>query len=415
MKFRSKAIAAIAAGVSAAALLTGCGSSSNTSPDGSTKLTWSIWVGSAAETAVWQHLADMVHDQNPSITVSLVTTSFADYWTKIPPMLTTPDAPCIVTENSGYLSQIQQLVTPLNSKLSALGVDPADFAPGIYNALAKDGNQLGVPFDSGPRIVYYNKDAFAAAGLPEPKVGWPISEFEADAKKLTQNGKYGFAVNSQPTTASLFGQTIAGAELAKPDGKLNADSPEMLETLQWYAGLVNKDHVSAPLSADQTGTPDQAQYLAGNAAMYQGGAFDLINVQKNAKFKVGVATLPVGSHGLQIPESGSGFGISKKCVNPDAAAKALAVLTSPAALSYLGDVGRSFPARLASRAGFYKNAVPGFEEVVKATDQAAVPLYTTPTWAADTQEWMQGVVGVVNGTTDAKSFLSNLQANSGSK
>ncbi|MGO8279579.1 hypothetical protein ACC761_39565, partial [Rhizobium ruizarguesonis] len=54
--------------------------------------------------------------------------------------------------------------------------------------------------------------------------------------------------------------------------------------------------------------------------------------------------------------AGSGFGISTTSKNKDAAWKAIQVLTSSEALSYLAEQGRALPARTASQSAWYKVA-----------------------------------------------------------
>ena len=47
-----------------------------------------------------------------------------------------------------------------------------------------DGQQIAIPYDFGPLVVFYNKDLFAKAGLKEPSTTWTTDEFEADARKI---------------------------------------------------------------------------------------------------------------------------------------------------------------------------------------------------------------------------------------
>ena len=62
-----RAILGLAAGLLAGAAMT----LSPAQAEESVTLTWQMWTGSDADTAVWQHLADMVHAKNPAITVTL--------------------------------------------------------------------------------------------------------------------------------------------------------------------------------------------------------------------------------------------------------------------------------------------------------------------------------------------------------
>ncbi|MHC5797367.1 ABC transporter substrate-binding protein [Lacisediminihabitans sp. FW035] len=404
---KSKILAAVV--VSSVILaLVGCSApaSSGTDSSGKTTINWSVWAGSEAETAAWQHLADLVHTKEPSITVKLQTASWNDYWTKLPTQLAGADAPCIAGMQMARLQQFTQYLLPLDDKLAGAGITPSDFDGSIMKALQTGGKQKAIPYDLGPWILFYNKDQFAAAGLTEPANGWKIAEFEADAKALTTGGKYGFAVNNTIDQPNVWGPTIAGVQAVTKDGALDLTSPGVKKTLDWYAGLVSTEKVAAPLAADAT---DGAQFLAGNAAMYVTGPWDMINVKAQAKFGVGVVTIPAGSKGVATAVGGSGFGITTKCSTPGVAAKALAILTGSDALSYLGSEGRAFPARIAEQSTWYSSAVDGAKSTMETALKSGVAYRSTPTWTQVGLSWSQGVVSVVNGETNSKAFLSSVQ------
>ena len=58
--------------------------------------------------------------------------------------------------------------------------------PASPRAFSIEGKQVALPYDVGPLVMFYNKDAFKAAGLKEPAIGWTTDEFMADAKALTK-------------------------------------------------------------------------------------------------------------------------------------------------------------------------------------------------------------------------------------
>ncbi|HEX9488664.1 MAG TPA: extracellular solute-binding protein, partial [Stellaceae bacterium] len=84
----------------------------------------------------------------------------------------------------GAIKPVYQLMAEANEKF-----DPSAYLPtvtGYYST--SDGKMLSLPFNSSSAISYYNKDAFAKAGLdPEkPPQTWP--EWFADAKKIRAAG-----------------------------------------------------------------------------------------------------------------------------------------------------------------------------------------------------------------------------------
>ncbi len=393
--------------------LAACSSSSNTGTDasGNTVVNWSVWAGSEAETAAWQHVADLVHQQDPKITVKLQTAAWNDYWTKLPTQLAGSNAPCIAGLQMARVQQFANYFKTLDSStLSDAKISTGDFDPSIISALQAKGAQKAIPYDLGPYMVFYNKDAFKAAGLQEPQNGWKIDEFLTDAKALTKGSKYGFAASNQIDALNQWGPTIGGDQAATKDGALNLSSAGQVKTLEWYAGLVSKEKVAAQLATDSS---DGSQFLGGNAAMYVTGPWDMINAKAQAKFDVGVVTVPAGDNGVTTAVGGSGFGITSKCGNVAAAEKALSIITGPDALGYLGEQGRAFPARTAQQSTWYKAAVPGAEATLTASLKNGVPYLSTPTWTQVGLSYSQGSISVINGSGDAKSFLDGVQSSSG--
>jgi ABC-type glycerol-3-phosphate transport system substrate-binding protein len=81
-----------------------------------------------------------------------------------------------------------------------------------------DGQMGGLPSLMNTYGVWYNADAFTAAGLPLPKAGWTWDEMYADAAKLAnKNGaKYGLVADQLtspdgPFTMSMYAVSAGGA------------------------------------------------------------------------------------------------------------------------------------------------------------------------------------------------------------
>jgi multiple sugar transport system substrate-binding protein len=414
MKKAPLALGVIAAGV--LALTTACSGSTPAAGSGKVTLDWIMWAASDAETGAWQHVADLVHEKHPNITVKLKTAAWANYWSKLPTVLAGSDVPCIVGLQMGYVPAFASSFPALDSRLAKAGINLKDFDPGIIATLQNDGKTLAIPYDYGPYIVFYNKDLFKAAGIPDPQNGWKLDEFLADAHKLTDaaNSKYGFAVTNAIDAMEQWAPTISGVQPVTDALKFNVNTPEMTAALTWYAGLVNKEHVANELPA--TNDPGAgAAFQAGNAAMYVDGPWALINAKATAKFQVGVVTIPQGDHGILTTTGGSGFGLSAKCTNPDAAMQAIAVITGDDSLKYLAGVGRAWPARPADQADFYPAAPDGSKATLELAASNVLPYRPTPTWAQDGTNWSNGSVAVINGTTSAADFLAAVQEQSPSK
>jgi multiple sugar transport system substrate-binding protein len=407
MKKAPIALGIITAGV--LALTTACSNGGTPAASGDVTLGWTVWAATEAEVGAWQHLADLVHEKEPNLTVKLSTAAWPDYWTKLPTVLAGSNVPCIVGLQMGYVPKFAASFPGLNDRLEAVGIDKADFDPGIWDTMSQNGEILAVPYDYGPYIVFYNKDLFEAAGLALPQNGWKLDEFLADAHALTSGDKYGFAVHSGIDSLNQWGPTIAGVQAVTDDLKLNVNTPEVKKFLDWYAGLVTTEKVAAPLAA---GTADPgALFQGGSAAMYVDGPWALINAKAVAKFNVGVVTIPEGDSGLLTTTGGSGFGLSEKCEHKDEAMKAIAIITGDEALSYLAEVGRAWPSRPADQAAFYPAAPDGSQATLEMAAASVLPYRPTPTWSEDGNNWASAVIPVINGDAGASSadFLKSVQ------
>jgi len=404
-----KLLVAAAAGASLVMVLAGCSQAEPkaAAADAPVTLDWSMWGNSQAETDGWQAVADMVHQADPNITLKLSTAPWGDYWTKMPTQIAGGAGPCIAGVQSSHTASFSKFLQPLDEQIKANSVDLSEFDEGIIGALKNDGKQMALPYDFGPTIIYYNKDAFAGANLPMPANGWTTDQFLSAAKSLSSGDKFGFAADIAIDAMAAWAPSVGGTQLATKDGKLDASSAGIAKTLTWYSGLV-KDKVSSPMVSGGTATP-VSKFLAGNAAMMVGGPWDMVNIKGTAKFDVGVVTIPAGDGGAVTTTGGSGFGVTASCKNPEAAAKAISLITGPDVEGYLAESGRAFPARTAEQDKWYTNAVAGSKETLEAAAPSGMPGYATSNWDEVNAAWLQGVVTVMNGDAPVQPFLDGIQ------
>ncbi|MER5865315.1 ABC transporter substrate-binding protein [Kitasatospora sp. NPDC002040] len=159
------------------------------------------------------------------------------------------DAPDVVssftTDNVGKFCSAK-VWADLNPFLKKDGIDPAKTFPGAMLKYTQfQGNQCALPLLSDAYGLYYNKAAFAAAGITAPPK--TFSEFEAAAAKLTiaeGDGfkQLGFMPNYhgyESSIAHLLGQY--GPSYFDGDGKSTiAADPKVAALMEWQKGLVGK-------------------------------------------------------------------------------------------------------------------------------------------------------------------------------
>ena len=158
----------------------------------------------------------------------------------------------------------------------AAGRAVADLGPETFAArsleLDRDGaRQLAVPSDAWPQLLYYRKDLFAAAGLPEPRT---YADITAAATKLNTDDVAGFVgatIAGDAFTQQTF-EHIAlanGCEMVGPDGRVALDSPPCVDAFAFYDDLIRNHSVKGSQDVDTT----RATYFAGKAAMVVWSSF----------------------------------------------------------------------------------------------------------------------------------------------
>ena len=229
------------------------------------------------------------------------------------------------------------------------------FYPAFMENGRVEGKVWGIPFQRSTPVLYWNKDAFAEAGLdPDtPPATW--EEQVEFAKKLTkkdgdQVSQYGIQIPSSGFPYWLF-QGLAtqnDAFLMNQDGnEVSFDQDGVVEALQYMVDL-SKTHGAMPSEIIEWGTTPK-DFFEGRTAMMWTTTGNLTNVRENAPFPFGVAMLPANKrrgaptgggnlfifNHLNEEEQAAALGFAKWMTTPEQAADwSIAtgyVATSPAA------------------------------------------------------------------------------------
>ncbi|MFJ9808945.1 extracellular solute-binding protein [Streptomyces sp. NPDC101158] len=134
-----------------------------------------------------------------------------------------------------------------------------DWIPGLAEPGSIDGAQYGIPWYAANRIVIYNKDLFAEAGVKPPSTR---DQWLDDTGKLNRDGKQGIYLAGQDwyTLSGFIWEE--GGELAVDKGGVWAgalDSPAALRGMDFYKELQALG--KGPRNADEQ-TPPQAEVFA---------------------------------------------------------------------------------------------------------------------------------------------------------
>ena len=405
---RGTALLAVAIALALIGVAACGGSPAATTPDGKTELTWAMWVAGTEDTNAWQKVADEA-GAAAGVHITLQGSTFSDHFTKMSTQLASGDAPCLVAVQSLRTAQLKDGMLPLGDLVKSNNFDLSVFDKSMVDGLSADGNLYALPYDVGPVMMFYNKDMFAAAGVPEPKPGWTTAEFLDAAKKLTTGGKYAIAPN--PNDLAIESQVLAlnGGRVLTPEGKLDLRNAEFARGLQWVSDLTNLQQVSPQFPGGDTLFYAANQFYSGAVAMTVDGPWSLLDTKSKARFDVGVTTLPVGPGGGKTYSAGSGWGISKNCATPEKAFAALKEMTGAKILGELGSAGRALPARTAQQQLWIDHAnIPGVADALKAAEANAVPIPSNQASEQLGQLFNQYLVKTINGQEPAASVMADI-------
>ena len=248
------------------------------------------------------------------------------------------------------------------------------FYPTLMQNGRTAGKTWGIPFQRSTIVMYYNKDAFRAAGLDPEKPPATWDELVDAGKKLTKadGSQWGAMIPSTGYPYWMFGAlAMQNDQVLMNDAgdTTHFDAPATVEALEFWKDLGSK-HKVMPEGTIEWGTL-RKNFLEGKTAIMWHSTGNLTTVKKNAKFDFGVAMLPANKR-RGTPTGGGNFYVFKKTTPEErvAAMKLIKFMTSPErsaewsiATGYMG----VSPAAYDTQA--LKDYVEGFPYAAVARDQ----------------------------------------------
>lgn len=250
------------------------------------------------------------------------------------------------------------------------------FYPGLMENGRTAGKTWGIPFQRSTIVMYYNKDAFRAAGLdPEqPPATW--DEMVAMGKTLTKpdGSQWGVMIPSTGYPYWMFGALAMqnGQVLMNGEGNTTYyDHPAVVEALQFWQDLGNT-HQVMPRGTIEWGTLRQ-NFLEGKTAIMWHSTGNLTAVKESAGFDFGVAMLPASKR-RGTPTGGGNFYIFKQTTPEErkAAMRLIQFMTSPErSAEWSIKTGYMGVSPAAYETEQLKDYVAGFPDAAVARDQLA--------------------------------------------
>lgn len=262
-----------------------------------------VAVGGAAADTIEELTADYV-TANPGVNIKAIYAgSYSDAGQKaltaarggLPPQIS------VLLSTQMFTLIDEDVIVPFDDFVTEQEMN--DWIGGFYPSFMENsqtgGKTYGIPFQRSTPVLYWNKEAFATAGLNPDVAPANWDEMVEFAQKLTKkdsNGnvtQWGVRIPSAGFPYWLFQglTTPNGAILANSDGnQVNFNDPKVVEALQYLVDLSGKHGVMQPGSIEWGPTPKA--FFEGETAMMWTTTGNLTNVRKNAPFDFGVAMLP---------------------------------------------------------------------------------------------------------------------------
>ncbi|MTI18080.1 sugar ABC transporter substrate-binding protein [Rhodobacteraceae bacterium RKSG542] len=202
--------------------------------------------------------------------------------------------PAIAYIGSRTLKQLAQ--NDLIISVDMTEEEKATYAAPILGTITAGGQQWGLPRAFSTKALYWNKDLFAAAGLdPEtPPKNWDeLLEFATVIKEKTDADGYGLAAASFDNTMHQFLNYMYanGGELINADGEIVFNSPNNVETMEFYGKLAE---VSQPGPVAYDRAKLNPLFAEGKIAMFINGPWGR-GLIGDTNF--GLAPVPAGPKG----------------------------------------------------------------------------------------------------------------------
>ena len=344
--------AIFASAVIAALILAGCSSASKeaAAPAADTPVTVTIWhnLGDTQNATATKALTDAYTAAHPNVTFDLVSQPGDNYFSLLQAAAVSKTGPDLVLMWTGlfalkykeYLTSLKGLVP--DDALASQGSlewssDNFDIANGPYV----------MPLDRQFYIGFYNKDAFAKAGVSAVPTTW--TELYESCAKLKKAGYtpivYG---NGGQSLGALYYPWYDGSYLAigqnGGDGKSlyngsNAwDSAENVATFSKYAALKSKGCTNSDIL---TKTNNVEDFIGEKAAMIIDGTWDTKKFTDALGDKVSAFVPPFSDNPIKgvVEFAGQGFALTSYAAQKQAAVDFLTFMTTDEAAKVIDAAG----------------------------------------------------------------------------
>ncbi|CAM4138558.1 ABC transporter substrate-binding protein [Paenibacillus alkaliterrae] len=306
---------------------------------------WTFWGSETRRPIIEKMIADFNSSQE-RIVVKHTFLPWGDVWTKNLAAIAAGNPPDVIINDINTVAQRanSKQVVNLTEFLAQDNIKDRFFEE-LWNTVEFKGEAYALPFNTDTRFLFYNKDAFAEAGLdPEtPPTTWAeLEEFaiKLDKKNGNRYERVGFYPNGWGNWGWDSWMTNAdnGIGFVDKEGKVTINTPNKVEALKWinkWTDRLGESTVNAFKA--EFGSKQADPFISGKVAMINQTATFYTQLRDYGKdVNFGIAPIPEFKEGTGHYSSGGGFVIEIPfgAKNPEASWEFMKFMTDVQAQEY---------------------------------------------------------------------------------
>jgi multiple sugar transport system substrate-binding protein len=235
--------------------------------------------GEPEELKAFRGVVDGFKKVEPEVTVKLIEASDRDdLLARLSTSFAGGAPPDLFLLNYRFYGQFaaRDVLEPIEDRLAGSeAFEEDDFYPQAMDAFRFDGKLICLPQNISSLVVYYNRDLFRQAKVPEPKVGWSWDDMVQKAIKLTRdtNGdgdidQHGLGVEPSIIRVAPFVWSHGGELVDDEDAptRFALDTPEATAAMQKFFDL-RREHLVIPSEQEVEAEDDETRFQNGREAM----------------------------------------------------------------------------------------------------------------------------------------------------
>jgi multiple sugar transport system substrate-binding protein len=270
----------------------------------------------------------------------------------------------------------------------------ADFYPQALEAFRWNGRLTCMPQNISSLVVYYNKDLFRAAGLPEPSDDWHWQDMVAAAKQLTRDGVYGLGVEPSLIRLAPFVWSNGGElvdDVERPTGLALQGTEALAAATEFFS--LSREHGVIPTEAERKSEDEEARFQNGRLGMLLSSRRSTPTLRTIKDFDWDIAPLPRLKQPAGILHSDA-YCMTRASRNKDAAWRFLEFALGPEGQRITAESGRTVPSLKAvaeSEAFLDPNAKPSRSRVFLDTIPYIRRVPSISTWP-EIEDVSEGII-----------------------